>query len=124
MNLAGVALRGPAAEKSELMIPAELRLGEYFAKKEYTPEPLPTFDAIKDRLPEPVIDGHADWLPMSWKCWQLAFAHLKKPASGSPLVSNWLDEWFSSKHFPVGYMLYDDVRPLRPRGVPLHPILG
>jgi len=99
MNLAGISLRGPAAKKAELMIPSDLRLGEYFAKKEYVPEPLPIFEAIKDRLPEPIIDGHADWLPMYWKCWQLAFAHLKKPASGSPLVSNWLDEWFSSNIF-------------------------
>ena len=99
MNLAGISLRGPAAKKAELMIPSDLRLGEYFAKKEYVPQPLPIFEAIKDRLPEPVIDGHADWLPMYWKCWQLAFAHLKKPASGSPLVSNWLDEWFSSNIF-------------------------
>jgi hypothetical protein len=99
MNLAGIALRGSAAKKAELMIPSDLRLGEYFAKKEYVPEPLPIFEAIKDRLPEPVIDGHADWLPMYWKCWQLAFAHLKKPASGSPLVSNWLDESFSSNIF-------------------------
>ncbi len=99
MNLAGISLRGTAAKKAELMIPSDLRLGEYFAKKEYVPEPLPIFEAIQDRLPEPVIDGHADWLPMYWKCWQLAFAHLKKPASGSPLVSNWLDEWFSSNIF-------------------------
>lgn len=99
MNLAGITLRGPAAKNAELMIPSELRRGEYFAKKEYIPEPLPTFELIKDRLPEPVIDGHADWLPMYWKCWQLAFAHLKKPVPGSPLVSNWLDEAFSSNIF-------------------------
>ena len=99
MNLAGIALRGSAAKKAELIIPPELRLGEYFAKKEYIPEALPTFESVKDRLPEPVLDGHSDWIPMYWKCWQLAFAHLKKPVSTSPLVSNWLDEWFSSNIF-------------------------
>lgn len=99
MNLAGITLRGPAARDSELRIPAEMRRGEYFAKKRHTPEPLPTFDAVKGDLPEPVIDGHADWLPMYWRCWQLAFAHLRKPAPTSPFVSNWLDEAFSSNIF-------------------------
>ena len=99
MNLAGITLRGPAASGAELIISTELRRGEFYAKKHHEPQPLPSFDAIKGNLPEPVMDGHADWLPMYWKCWQLAFAHLKKPASSSPLVSNWLDEAFSSNLF-------------------------
>src|SRR5258708_5303803 len=73
--------------------------GEYFYKKKYVPAPLPTFDRVKDKLPEPVIDGSPGLLPMYWKCWQLAFAHLKQPVSGSPLVSNWLDPWFSPNIF-------------------------
>lgn len=99
MNLAGITLRGRAARDSEPRIPEEMRRGEYFAKKRYTPEPLAAFGTIKGDLPEPVIDGHADWLPMYWKCWQLAFAHLRRPVPGSPLVSNWLDEAFSPNIF-------------------------
>ncbi len=99
MNLAGITLRGPAALGSELIISDELRRGEFYAKKHYDPQPLPSFEEIKGNLPEPVIEGHADWLPMYWKCWQLAFAHLKKPAPSSPFVSNWLDEAFSSNLF-------------------------
>lgn len=99
MNLAGITLRGPATRRAELIVPEEMRRGEYFSKRDCTNAPLPAFDTIKGELPEPVIEGHADWLPMYWKCWQLAFSHLRKPKPGSPLVSNWLDEAFSPNIF-------------------------
>jgi glycogen debranching enzyme len=99
MNFESIVLRSPSGGTAAVIAPPVTRFGEYFAKKLYAPEPLPSFDTLKDRLPEPIIAGHADWLPMYWKCWQLAFAHLKKPQPGSPLVSNWLDEWFSPNIF-------------------------
>jgi hypothetical protein len=99
MNLAGIALRGSAIKKAELLIPPEMRRGEYFAKKEYVHEALPTFTDVRNKLPEPVLEGHPEWLPMYWKCWELAFSHLKEPVPSSPLVSSWLDEWFSSNIF-------------------------
>ena len=61
--------------------------------------PLPVFPQVKDLLPEPVLAAHADWVRMYWKCWELAFLHLKKPVPGSPLISNWLDPAFSSSIF-------------------------
>lgn len=75
------------------------KIGMYFSKTRYEPESLPTFAEVKDRLPEPVLPSKPEWNAMYWKCWELAFSHLKKPAPGSPLVSNWLDEAFSQNIF-------------------------
>jgi neutral trehalase len=99
MNLQGILLRGPAAAQAALALPPALPRGDYFPKKKYTPEPLPTFEQVKDKLPEPVLPSHPEWQAMYWKCWQLAFAHLRQPKPGSPLVSNWLDEAFSGNIF-------------------------
>jgi glycogen debranching enzyme len=73
--------------------------GVYFAKKTYTPTALPTFDAVRDKLPSPVIDGRPELVAMYWKCWELCFRHLKQPAAGSPFVSNYLDAAFNGDIF-------------------------
>ena len=73
--------------------------GMYFAKTRYTPEPLPRFQEHRSDLPQPILDGDPGWIDMYWKCWEIAFRGLKKPADASPLVSNWLDEAFSENIF-------------------------
>ena len=74
-------------------------MGMYFHKKTYVEQPLPSFDEARPLLPEPVLPSKPEWGAMYWKCWQLAFAHLRQPPQGSPLVSNWLDEAFSPNIF-------------------------
>lgn len=73
--------------------------GVYFSKKQYSPEPLPSFENYKNNLPRPVLENHKEWLDMYWKCWDLAFKGFKSPEDGSPLVSNWIDEAFSNNIF-------------------------
>lgn len=73
--------------------------GVYFYKKKYTPEPIPTYSASKHLLPVPVIDDNQGWLDLYNKTWQIAFSNIKAPVSGSPFVSNWLDEAFDSNIF-------------------------
>lgn len=73
--------------------------GLYFAKKKYTPEPIPTFAQNRDRLPEPILDGDPGWIDMYWKCWEIGFRHIKKPRPDAPLVSNFLDEAFNDSIF-------------------------
>jgi hypothetical protein len=68
--------------------------GMYFDKKTYTSENIPIYNNIKSQLPKPILDGNPEWITMYDKAWQLAFSHIKKPASGSPLVSNFYDEAF------------------------------
>lgn len=79
--------------------PADQPMGMYFHKKTYVEQPLPSFNAAKPLLPEPVLPSKPEWVAMYWKCWQLAFSHLRQPPQGSPLVSNWLDEAFSPNIF-------------------------
>jgi hypothetical protein len=73
--------------------------GEYFPKKAYVPEALPTYGASRSLLPNPILDGNSDWINMYWRCWEIAFRGLRQPAAGSPLVSNWLDEAFAPNIF-------------------------
>ena len=73
--------------------------GLYFAKKTYTPAPLPTFAEVKDKLPSPILDSRPELVAMYWKCWELCFQHLKQPAPGSPFVSNRLDAAFNGDLF-------------------------
>jgi hypothetical protein len=73
--------------------------GNYFAKKEYKPTPLPGYDEFKKSIPVPVLDLHAQWLEMYWKCWELAHKHLRQPREASGFVSNYLDEAFSDNIF-------------------------
>ncbi|MEN9361969.1 MAG: hypothetical protein RL095_3504 [Verrucomicrobiota bacterium] len=73
--------------------------GVHYPKKIYVREELPTFDQVKGELPEPVLPSRPELQEMYWKCWSLAFAHLRQPPKGSPLVSNWLDEAFSGNIF-------------------------
>lgn len=71
--------------------------GVYFAKKTYIPEPLPQFADVRDKLPNPVIDGRPELVDMYWKCWELAFSHLHKPSPS--YVSNYLDAAFNGNIF-------------------------
>ena len=73
--------------------------GIYFAKKTYVPEPLPTFAEARDKLPNPIIDGRPELVEMYWKCWELAYRHLRQPRPGSPFVSNYLDAAFNGNIF-------------------------
>lgn len=68
--------------------------GAYFAKKKYMHEQLPEYKKIKNQLPTPILDDNKDWIELYWKAWQLGFSNLKTPPTGSPLVSNWIDEGF------------------------------
>jgi len=73
--------------------------GVFFDKAIHTPSPLPVFSDCRGRLPRPVIDANPEWLPLYWRAWELAFAHLKTPQPGSPFLSNYIDEAFSSNIF-------------------------
>jgi glycogen debranching enzyme len=79
--------------------PDDTSRGIYFDKKIYTPEPLPKFVDVRDKLPNPIIDSRPELVAMYWKCWELAFSHLRQPKPGSPYVSNYLDAAFNGNIF-------------------------
>lgn len=80
-------------------IPGDVARGEYFSKKVYTAEALPVFDDVRDKLPNPVIEGRPELKAMYWKCWELAYKNLHQPPADSPFVANWLDAAFSKNIF-------------------------
>ncbi|MFI5337256.1 MAG: hypothetical protein ACHQ5A_10760, partial [Opitutales bacterium] len=73
--------------------------GAYFSKKTYAPAPLPDFAASRAALPQPVLADNPEYVELYWRAWELAFAHLRQPPAGSPLVSNYLDAAFSANVF-------------------------
>lgn len=78
---------------------AQTERGRYFAKKKYVTENLPTWKENQARLPRPILDDNPGWVDLYWKCWQLAFEHLRQPATGAPFVSNYVDEAFNNNIF-------------------------
>ncbi len=64
--------------------------GRYFAKKEYVPQPLPTFAETKARLPSPIFDDNPVYVQMYWKAWELAFRNFYEPRPGSGF---YLERW-------------------------------
>src|SRR5208283_5173579 len=63
----------------------------WFAKKKFADAPPPTFEAIEDRLPRPVWDGHGDLIDMYRYAWKTLFSVwlFAPPAAGESMaVSN------------------------------------
>ncbi len=85
--------------KKDYTIPGDEARGMYFAKKNYTPEPLPIFAESRGKLPSPVIDGRPELVAMYWKCWELAYTHMRQPKPDSGYVSNYLDAAFNGDIF-------------------------
>ncbi len=66
-----------------------------FIGKDPENHPLPTFEQERDRLPNPIWDGHGDEIACYWKAWELAFGNLGQPQPGSGFVSNFIDTAFN-----------------------------
>jgi hypothetical protein len=73
--------------------------GMYFSKKKYTKKALPLYEESKALLPQPILEDNPEWIKMYWKCWELAFSHLRTPDPTSPYVSNYVDEAFNNNIF-------------------------
>jgi hypothetical protein len=69
--------------------------GQYFYKKAYTKEVLPTFASVSGKLPEPVMEEHPLWIETYWKAWELAFGNLHKPTALNGFVSPFFDAAFN-----------------------------
>ena len=73
--------------------------GQYFAQKEYVPQPLPTFAETKAQLPSPIFDENPVFVQMYWKTWELAFRNFYEPRPGSGFVSQFIDAAFNENIF-------------------------
>ena len=89
-------------QNNELTIPEEpdsLVAENSFIEKKADKTPLPVFEEVKDNLPSPVWEGHADYIECYWKTWSLAFKNLRKPHDGSGFVSDFIDTAFNDSLF-------------------------
>ncbi len=67
--------------------------------KELDKEKLPTYKNSKDKLPQPVWEGHEDAIECYNKAWEIAFSNLRKPNPKSGLVSSFIDTAFNGFTF-------------------------
>jgi hypothetical protein len=74
-------------------------MGRYFAKKQYSPAPLPKFAALREQLPSPIYAANALWVQAYWKAWELAFRNFHEPPPGSGFVSAFIDAAFNENIF-------------------------
>jgi hypothetical protein len=73
--------------------------GKYFAKKIYTPKPLPKFEEARAHLPSPIYEENPLWVATYWKAWELAFRNFYEPQAGSGFVSQFIDAAFNPNIF-------------------------
>ncbi len=73
--------------------------GQYFAKKQYTPAPLPRYEDLRGELPSAIYDDNPLWVDTYWKAWELAFKNFREPAPQSGFVSQFIDAAFNQNIF-------------------------
>lgn len=62
-------------------------------------KPLPVYGEIKDKLPKPIWEGHADAIACYYKTWEIAFRNLRTPNGEAGFVSNFIDTAFNGYLF-------------------------
>lgn len=85
-----------------LFYSADPRVGDnVFLKKLAGPEApeaseaLPSYEAVKELLPQPVWEGHGDTLACYDKAWKFAFSNLRKADRSAGFVSDFIDTAFN-----------------------------
>lgn len=73
--------------------------GMYYSKKEYSDLELFDFEAIKHKLPSPIIANGENYLECYWYALQVAFKNVHKPTEESGFVSNFVDAAFNNNIF-------------------------
>ncbi|MBQ2704935.1 MAG: glycoside hydrolase [Clostridia bacterium] len=66
-----------------------------FISQQVKEDKLPTFTEAKDKLPQPVWQGHDDYIDCYFKAWQLAFGNLRKSNADTGFVSDYIDTAFN-----------------------------
>ena len=66
-----------------------------FARRGVAHDPLPSFDAARPLLPEPMWPDEPTVIECYWHAWRLAFAHAKSPTPDNGFVSSYVDAAFN-----------------------------
>ncbi len=97
-----LAVARPAAGLQNEVPPAVRDLAaraNVFQSRTYVPQALPTFEASRAKLPQPVVADHPEWTDLYWKAWEIAFSNLKQPEPRSGFISNFIDPAFNGNTF-------------------------
>ena len=73
----------------------ELMEENTFIDAEVETEPIPDFDKIKNKLPQPVWDGHSRYIDCYYRAWEIAFSNLRRPKEGTGFITNYIDAAFN-----------------------------
>lgn len=73
--------------------------GMYFAKKQYQDGALPSFDALKEKLPHPFVSAKPAWTDCYWYAVKVLFRNTHQPKPESGFVSNFVDAAFNNDIF-------------------------
>ena len=69
----------------------DIRRGARFGRKEYRGSPLPEWARLHLEVPRPDWPHDPPFVATYWLAWEMAAAHMRRPAAGQALVSNYLD---------------------------------
>lgn len=73
--------------------------GMYFNKKKYDGKPPFTFDEVKDKLPDPLVEAKPEWNQCYWYAVRVLFRNTHTPEKNSGYVSNFVDAAFNDDIF-------------------------
>ncbi len=73
----------------------ELMEENTFIDAEVETEPIPDFDKIKNKLPQPVWDGHSRYIDCYYRAWEIAFSNLRRPKEDTGFITNYIDAAFN-----------------------------
>lgn len=77
-------------------LPTYAQQGLYLDKKYSETLPLPSFDELREQLPQPVYDENPLWVETYWKAWELAFRNFYTPTKANGFVSPYIDAAFNN----------------------------
>ena len=66
-----------------------------FIGKEPHADKIPTYDEVKDQLPQPIFDGHDDYLRCYDYAWRTAFGNIASPFVNDKFVSDFIKTAFN-----------------------------
>lgn len=70
--------------------------GSYFSKKISAPTPLPNFEQMRSKLPQPIYDENPLWVETYWQAWEIAFRNFYQPTVANGFVSQYIDAAFNN----------------------------
>lgn len=83
----------------ESYIPNPLVDENVFRTRTASPMTLPTFNSVRDKLPQPYWENHPTTVDCYWKVWELAFRNLRNPEPANHFVSPYIDTAFNDHLF-------------------------